>query len=160
MKKKCIFCGCRASTNEDVMPKWILRLLRKQECERVPMRTYRLGQPPKDRLVKESAQKVRNVCGMCNNGWMSQLETEARQILLSPQLQVAARLGQVLIGVESRLVQFEDMPYADRADAYLGFLTAAESLLQHHVDLVEVGAVRNPYLRRGIEQSRELVYAT
>jgi predicted nucleotidyltransferase len=40
------------------------------------------------------------------------------------------------------LVQFEDMPYADRADAYLGFLTAAEELLQRHVDLVEVDAVR------------------
>ena len=57
------------------------------------------------------------------------------------------------------LVQFEDMPHADRADAYLGFLMAAEALLQRHVDLVEVGAVRNPYLRRGIEESRELVYA-
>ena len=57
------------------------------------------------------------------------------------------------------LVEFEDMPHADRADAYLGFLMAAEALLQRHVDLVEVGAVRNPYLRRGIEESRELVYA-
>ena len=57
------------------------------------------------------------------------------------------------------LVQFEDMPHADRADAYLGFLMAAEALLQRPVDLVEVGAVRNPYLRRGIEESRELVYA-
>ena len=57
------------------------------------------------------------------------------------------------------LVQFEDMPHADRADAYLGFLTAAEALLQRHVDLVEVSAVRNRYLRRGIEESRELVYA-
>jgi len=57
------------------------------------------------------------------------------------------------------LVEFEDMPHADRADAYLGFLMAAKALLQRHVDLVEVGAVRNPYLRRGIEKSRELVYA-
>jgi len=57
------------------------------------------------------------------------------------------------------LVQFEDLPYADRADAYLGFLMDAEALLQRQVDLVEVGAVRNPYLRRGIDESRELVYA-
>jgi predicted nucleotidyltransferase len=57
------------------------------------------------------------------------------------------------------LVEFEDMPHADRADAYLGFLTAAEALLQRQVDLVEVGAVRNPYLRRGIEESKEFVYA-
>ncbi len=57
------------------------------------------------------------------------------------------------------LVQFEDRPYADRADAYLGFLTSVEALLQRHVDLVEAGALRNPYLRRGIDESRELVYA-
>lgn len=57
------------------------------------------------------------------------------------------------------LVEFEDMPHADRADEYLGFLTAVEALLHRRVDLVEVSAVRNPYLRRGIEASKELVYA-
>ncbi|HET9233621.1 MAG TPA: nucleotidyltransferase domain-containing protein [Gemmatimonadaceae bacterium] len=57
------------------------------------------------------------------------------------------------------LVEFDDMPHADRADAYLGFLTAVEALLRRRVDLVELGAVRNPYLRRGIQESRELVYA-
>jgi predicted nucleotidyltransferase len=57
------------------------------------------------------------------------------------------------------LVEFDDMLHADRADAYLGFLTAVEALLQRRIDLVEVGAVRNPYLLRGIEESRELVYA-
>jgi uncharacterized protein len=57
------------------------------------------------------------------------------------------------------LVEFDDMPHADRADAYLGFLMAVEALLRRRVDLIELGAVRNPYLRRGIEESRELVYA-
>ena len=57
------------------------------------------------------------------------------------------------------LVEFDEMPHADRADAYLGFLMAVEALLRRRVDLVELGAVRNPYLRRGIEESRELVYA-
>jgi uncharacterized protein len=57
------------------------------------------------------------------------------------------------------LVEFDDMPHADRADAYLGFLTAVEALLGRRIDLVEVSAVRNPYLLRGIEESRELVYA-
>ena len=52
------------------------------------------------------------------------------------------------------LVQFEDMPHADRVDAYLGFLTAAEAPLQCPVDLVEVGAVRHPYLR-GESRNRE-----
>jgi predicted nucleotidyltransferase len=53
------------------------------------------------------------------------------------------------------LVEFDDMPHADRADAYLGFLMAVQALLRRRVDLVELGAVRNPYLRRGIEESRE-----
>jgi len=57
------------------------------------------------------------------------------------------------------LVEFEEMSYPDRGDAYLGLLTDAEALLGRHVDLVEVGAVRNPYLCRGIEASRQVLYA-
>lgn len=81
MKKICIFCSRRANSDEDVIPKWILRLLRRQERERVPMRTYRFGQPPKDHMVGESAQKVGSVCGKCNNGWMSNLEADLKPIL-------------------------------------------------------------------------------
>lgn len=47
------------------------------------------------------------------------------------------------------------MPFADRGDAYLGFLVEVEALLGRPVDLVEVDAVRNPYLRQGIDASRE-----
>ena len=57
------------------------------------------------------------------------------------------------------LVEFDDMPHADRADAYLGFQMGVEALLRRRVDLVGLGAVRNPYLRLGIEESRKLVYA-
>lgn len=57
------------------------------------------------------------------------------------------------------LVQFEDLPHSEHADAYLGFLTAVEALIQRRVDLVEMGAVRNPYLRKGIDESRELVFS-
>jgi predicted nucleotidyltransferase len=56
-------------------------------------------------------------------------------------------------------VEFDGMPYADRADAYLGLLTETEVLLGRRVDLVEVGAVRNPYIRDGIEASRQLLFA-
>jgi hypothetical protein len=57
------------------------------------------------------------------------------------------------------LVEFEEMPFPDRGDAYLGLLVEAEALLGRPVDLVELGAVRNPYLRQGIEASRQLLYA-
>ena len=57
------------------------------------------------------------------------------------------------------LVEFEEMPFPDRGDAYLGLLVEAQALLGRPVDLVELGAVRNPYLRQGIEASRQLLYA-
>lgn len=57
------------------------------------------------------------------------------------------------------LIEFEDMPFAERADAYLGFLVEAEALLGRSVDLVEADAMRNRYLRQGIEASREPLYA-
>lgn len=36
---------------------------------------------------------------------------------------------------------------------------ALRNALDRPVDLVEFGAVRNPYLRASIDESRELVYA-
>ena len=43
---------------------------------------------------------------------------------------------------------------------YFDFGDALRSALGLPVDLVESGAVRNPYLRAAIERSRELVYAS
>lgn len=81
MNKICTFCAGRANSDEDVIPKWVLRLLRKQDGERVPMRTYRFGKPPHDRLVANSALKVGSVCRGCNSGWMSRLEEDVKPIL-------------------------------------------------------------------------------
>ena len=44
-------------------------------------------------------------------------------------------------------------------DAYLGLKAALESLLQRRVDLVEPGALRNPYVLADINRAREVVYA-
>ena len=43
---------------------------------------------------------------------------------------------------------------------YFDFAEALRHTLGRPVDLVESGAVRNPYLRAAIERSRELVYAS
>ena len=43
---------------------------------------------------------------------------------------------------------------------YLDFAEALHRTLGRPVDLVESGAVRNPYLRAAIDRSRELVYAS
>ena len=44
-------------------------------------------------------------------------------------------------------------------DTFFGAKTALEAVLGREVDLVEPGAVRNPYVLAGINQHREAVYA-
>ena len=57
------------------------------------------------------------------------------------------------------LVDFRPMdPYA-RVEAYFGLLEELRSLLQGNIDLVMVGAVKNPYLARDIERTKQLLYA-
>ena len=57
------------------------------------------------------------------------------------------------------LVQFGPMaPYA-RVDAYFGLRDELRALLGQEIDLVMVGAVKNPYLASNIERSKQLLYA-
>ena len=57
------------------------------------------------------------------------------------------------------LVEFAAMePYA-RVDAYFGMLEELRALLGLKVDLVMVGAVKNPYIARDIERTRRMLYA-
>ena len=57
------------------------------------------------------------------------------------------------------LVDFEPMdPYA-RVDAYFGLLDELRALVEGDVDLVMVGAVKNPYIARDIERTKQLLYA-
>ena len=56
-------------------------------------------------------------------------------------------------------VVFQPMPPNEHAESYFGLLEDLEALFARRVDLVEIGAVRNPYLRREIEAGQETVYA-
>lgn len=57
------------------------------------------------------------------------------------------------------LVEFALMePYA-RVDSYFGMLDELRALLNREIDLVMVGAVKNPYIARDIERTRQLLYA-
>jgi predicted nucleotidyltransferase len=57
------------------------------------------------------------------------------------------------------LVEFVPMePYA-RVEAYFGLLEELRSLLNMKVDLVMAGAVKNPYIAREIERTKEVLYA-
>jgi predicted nucleotidyltransferase len=57
------------------------------------------------------------------------------------------------------LVTFAPLPPGEKADAYFGFLAALEDLFGRPIDLVEPGAVKNPYVRRTIDRHRQTLYA-
>ena len=56
------------------------------------------------------------------------------------------------------LVEFEPMAEG-YADAYFGLLEALQGMFGRPVDLVVISAIRNPYFRRSVENSREMLYA-
>ena len=44
----------------------------------------------------------------------------------------------------------------EHAGPYFGLLEELEDLFGRRVDLVEIGAVRNPYLRREIDEQKQI----
>ncbi len=57
------------------------------------------------------------------------------------------------------LVEMADRePTGSYADRYLDFAVALERLFGRRVDLVTVQSIRNPYFRREIEATRQLIY--
>jgi hypothetical protein len=57
------------------------------------------------------------------------------------------------------LVEFAAMQPHDLADAYFGLLDELRALLAVDVDLVMADAVRNRYIAREIEATKQLLYA-
>ena len=56
------------------------------------------------------------------------------------------------------VVDFRALPASAYADAYFGLLEALEGLFGRPVDLVVGGAIKNPYFRQSVEETRTLVY--
>ena len=57
------------------------------------------------------------------------------------------------------LLEFEPDAHAD-IGTYFEAKVALEALLGRDVDLLEQGAVKNPYVRRQIDRERKVVYAS
>ena len=57
------------------------------------------------------------------------------------------------------VVEFERGHPLGGLEIYFGLKEALEALFGRKVDLVSEGSVRNPYLRKSIDESRETVYA-
>ena len=57
------------------------------------------------------------------------------------------------------LLDFGDVPDAERFDAFFGLQRALAELFGRPVHLVEAGAPRNPYFIHRLNETRRLVYA-
>lgn len=57
------------------------------------------------------------------------------------------------------LAQFQPLRPTEHADAYFGLLMALEDLFQRRVDLVEEGAIENPYFRDAVKETKAPLYA-
>jgi len=77
----CVFCGSTGKlTGEHVLGDWLSRIGLDQEP--VPHGAGRLNRIGRELGVRPPfRQKVRDVCGGCNHGWMSRLEAVAQRVL-------------------------------------------------------------------------------
>jgi hypothetical protein len=57
------------------------------------------------------------------------------------------------------VVEFTAMSPDEHAQSYFGLLRELERMFERKIDLVEVSAVRNPYILRNIEASKVSLYA-
>ena len=56
------------------------------------------------------------------------------------------------------VVEFQPLPDGTYADTYFGLLEALERLFGKPVDLVVGSAIKNPYFRQSIEETKRLIY--
>jgi predicted nucleotidyltransferase len=52
------------------------------------------------------------------------------------------------------------MTHAEHANSYFGLLEDLEETFGRSVDLLEADAVKNPYLKKSIDESGILIYAS
>ena len=81
--RKCIYCDDWAASQEDLLPMWIDNTFQfPSDWSHGKAVLTKAGKTyvPQDRIAtKQTAVKC--VCERCNNGWMSQLETDVKPIL-------------------------------------------------------------------------------
>ena len=58
------------------------------------------------------------------------------------------------------IVDIDTLDPLDYADNYFNLKFALEELLNRQIDLLEQKAIKNPYLRENIENSKNLLYAS
>lgn len=132
----CVYCGRFDVTKQHVWPDWLVSVLPRDESSNSqqlidissptagltvirPQVVIRRGDP--------GARKIRNVCGQCNSGWMSRLESAAKPLLTelilgrqvtldtNAQCALAAWVTMFCITAEYTDRDHRGIPAADRA---------------------------------------------
>jgi len=80
--KNCLFCNNIANSKEHIVPVWLSNALERTE-EEIIMNYHSLGANEIREQGKLKGFKTKSVCEHCNNGWMSQLETQVKSFLLN-----------------------------------------------------------------------------
>ena len=99
---KCIFCGRTAGqrepdgkrikmTKEHAWPDWVGEIIPLKADSHMTITseahdTGRQNEQIKNHQGDLSQRKVRNICNICNNGWMSRLEQREAKPILTPMI--------------------------------------------------------------------------
>jgi hypothetical protein len=77
-QRTCVFCGGTADSREHLLPVWLQGVL---PSDGLAVHYRQIGEVKKSWKKKKFSEKAKVVCEICNTGWMSQLEREAKPIL-------------------------------------------------------------------------------
>jgi hypothetical protein len=124
MSGTCIFCGFSGKlTGEHVFGDWLSRI--ELDRDPVPHGTGWLNRVGRELGVRPPfQQKVRDVCGRCNSGWMSRLEDVAKRVLTPlilgkrGRIEVRDQAAVAMWAQKTALVAMLVSPESERASGY------------------------------------------
>ncbi len=100
-------------------------------------------------LIEQHRDRIADICGRCAVRRLEVFGSAARGSDFNPETSDVDFLVEFVPG--------NGMPPLEQ---YFGLADALEQALGRPVDLVEPGAIRNPYVRASIDRAREVVYAS
>ncbi len=99
--------------------------------------------------IAEKRDELVELCQRYDVAWLDVFGSAARGTDFDPQTSDA-----------DFLVEFKFISTKEPFQQYFGFAEALRQILGRPVDLIESGAIQNPYLRESINKSRESIYVS
>ena len=96
-------------------------------------------------VIKDKLEDIRTLCIRHNVLWLDIFGSAAIDKLHPNDLDF--------------LVEFQSpLPPGDHANSFFGLLAGLENLFSCSIDLVEDSAIKNPYFREGVNETRKPIY--